>query len=68
MNVYQDALIPRKLPCPKKFLVTRLERSFIFNFIVNFTYSEYTKRIGKVGERKVYGKNKEENRGKVLEA
>ena len=24
VNVYQNGLIPRKLPCPKKFLVTRL--------------------------------------------
>ena len=24
MIVFQKALIPRKLPCPKKFLVTRL--------------------------------------------
>ena len=25
MIIYQSALIPRKLPCPKKFLVTRLK-------------------------------------------
>ena len=24
VNVYQSTVIPRKLPCPKKFLVTRL--------------------------------------------
>ena len=26
MIIYQSALFPRKLPCPKKFLVTRLSR------------------------------------------
>ena len=31
LNVYQSALIPRKLPCPKKFLVTRLNRYSVLN-------------------------------------
>ena len=35
MNLYEGALIPRKLPCPKKFLVTRLLLRNYKNFDIN---------------------------------
>ena len=41
MIIYRSALIPRKLPCPKKFLVTRLHITKLFELIEYFLSYNY---------------------------
>ena len=58
VNVYQSALIPRRLPCPKKFLVMRLQ---------NPQRNQLNKQLGHINRDKlVKEESVTKNRRKVL--
>ena len=52
-NVYRRALIPRKLPCPEKFLVTRLlSKKFVYVLMLKYInlgsqlqYKKYNQKL-----------------------
>ena len=57
MNVYQSALIPRKLPCPKKVLVTRLNEINKNHHSIKFDF-EFSKEKIEFLETLVYKDHK----------